>query len=242
MPVAIVKASSKDEASPADVQRCVLDRLGRSYALERVLHLSDLGVEEWPKTTSGKVLKRDLKKMTLDLIRQEGEQMNNVTGKTVEEQRGNLRLSEHELQKYLLQRVQTSGILVSTIDDDFHAAGMDSLLAMQLLNVIVKNIDLGTDVPLSPNVIFEAGNIRDLAARLKSVNSQHEDSASSVGEMTAMVERYSRFRPHKPHGSGSPDITIVSYSVVMCSSNLADRCASCLRGRQARWVLIFLHN
>ncbi len=211
VPIAIVKTPAGDKASLVNVQRCVLDRLGRSYALERVLRLQDLGVEEWPKTTSGKVLKRELQIMTRDLIKREDEQVNGVNGTAEKQPRGSLRLSEDELQNYLLERIQASGILVSSVDDDFHAAGMDSLLAMQLRNGIIKNIDLGTDEVLSPNVIFEAGNVRDLAARLKSVNSGHEDSTGSVGRMTAMVERYSDFRPHKAQGNGTPEKhTIVS--------------------------------
>lgn len=208
VPIAIVKTSESDKTPPTEIQKCVLDRLGRSYALERVLHLQDLGVEEWPKTTSGKVLKRELQKMTIDLIQREGEQLQNGDHKV---ERGSLRLSEDELQKYLLGRVQASGILVSTIDDDFHNAGMDSLLALQLRNSIVKNVDLGDKVALPANVIFEAGNIRDLAARLIAVNSGNEDSSGSVNKMAALVERYSDFRPHASQGHTPEMHTIVRH-------------------------------
>ena len=197
MPIAIVKSTPGDKASYADVQRCVLDRLGRSYALERVIGLQDLGTKEWPKTTSGKVLKRELQKMMVDLIKREESEQANTTNGVLHSHRRGARMGETELQNYILLRVQASGILVSSIDDDFFSAGMDSLLALQLRNAIVKNVDLGTDAPLPLNVIFEAGNVRNLAARLRLGDSHHDDSTAHIGKMAAMVEQYSNFtRPH----------------------------------------------
>lgn len=195
VPLAVVKVPKSDKSPLTDVQKCVLTRLGRSYALERVLRLDDLGLEDWPKTTSGKVLKRELQRMTLELIKRETEQMSNGNGHVGKQRTERIRLTERELQEYLLDRVKASGILVDTIDDDFHNAGMDSLLAMQLRNAIVKNISDGIDVPM--NIIFEAGNVRDLAARLKAEDSPHDEPVTNVDSMAAMVDRYSNFRAHK---------------------------------------------
>ena len=114
-------------------------------------------------------------------------------------------MGETELQNYILQRVQASGILISTIDDDFFSAGMDSLLALQLRNAIFKNVDLGTDAPLPLNVIFEAGNVRDLAARMRLGGSHHDDSTAHIGKMAGMVEEYSNFTRHHPQDQPRPE-------------------------------------
>ncbi|KAK3699958.1 hypothetical protein LTR37_016202 [Vermiconidia calcicola] len=202
VPVAVVKTAKAGATSANDVKKCVLDRLGRSYALERVLYLQDLGVEDWPKTTSGKVLKRDLQVMVLDLIKREREQVKHSNGDGSIRQKRQLQLREDELQKYLLEQVQASGIPVTTIDDDFHSAGMDSLLAMQLRNAIIKSVS--PDMELSQNIIFEAGNVRELCVQLESMDSK-ADSASDIAEkMSTMVERYSMFRRGKGHVIRSP--------------------------------------
>lgn len=269
VPVAIVKGSEKDRASFTAIQKCSVERLGGTHALERVLLLQDLGVDEWPKTTSGKVLKRELQIMMQDLLRREGEsdllngepngevdghfthevrerldalssQLVKINGdskmspsqyhdlktqlesmrvnlenvettskpktKGTHGTKGSLQLSEDELQKYLLEKLQSSGILVSTIDEDFHSAGMDSLQAIRLRNAVVKNIDLGADVNLPANVVFEAGNIRQLASRLKAGNSAPEESGShNIARMAAMIGTYSIFRPHEKQDGLAPE-------------------------------------
>lgn len=222
-----------------DVKKCVLDRLGRSYALERVLYLQDLGVEDWPKTTSGKVLKRDLQVMVLDLIKKERKQTRNSNGDGPISQRRRLQLGEDELQKYLLEQVQASGIPITTIDDDFHSAGMDSLLAMQLRNAIIKSVSPGME--LSQNIIFEAGNVRELCVQLESMNSMdsNPDSTSDIAEkMSTMVERYSKFRRRKVHANISPEKhTIVRSSHSMAPSHPTNRIGSYSLALLARSVL-----
>ena len=246
VPVAVIKASQNAAASPTDVQKCVLDRLGRAYALEKVLPLEDLGMDDWPKTTSGKILKTDLRKMALGYMNQEGEQINQIN--QVNGDKGNkrsrpLRLSQDELHDYLLEQVQASGIPISTIDDDFHNAGMDSLLAMQLRNAVVMKVGLGADVPLSQNVIFEAGNVRNLAAQLKSLDSEADHLIDDTKQMTALVDRYCRFRRYTRHGDDLPKMhTIVRNLVLPLTPDLADSSDSYSRVRQARLVLTFLHN
>lgn len=150
--------------------------------------------------------------MALHLIERESKQRHNSNGDSTYKSRDHLRLSEDELQQYLLGKVQASGIPISNIDDDFHNAGMDSLLAMQLRNAIVKNAHLGIQVPLSQNVIFEAGNVRDLSVQLMSLNSRKDEVPDTPEKMAAMVEKYSSFQKRGRRGKSSPKShTIVSY-------------------------------
>ncbi|KAK4942016.1 putative NRPS-like protein biosynthetic cluster [Elasticomyces elasticus] len=205
VPVAIIKHPKDDKEAVTRVQRCVLDAMGPAYALERVLSLEELRLEDWPKTTSGKVLKRELQVIVKSLTKTQQPAPSapvHINGHT----NGHAPMSdEAQLQNYLLDCVRAHGMLITSVDDDFHSSGMDSLLGLRLRNAILKDGDPIWQAQLPPTVIFQCGNIRRLAEYLLKLNTNahalvkdesHVDGV--VEEMFTMVEELSHFQPHKP--------------------------------------------
>lgn len=61
MPLAIIKADDNQQQHLSAVRQTVIRKLGKNYALGDVVLLKDLGLDDWPKTTSGKVRKTELR-------------------------------------------------------------------------------------------------------------------------------------------------------------------------------------
>ncbi|OAL18049.1 hypothetical protein AYO22_11065 [Fonsecaea multimorphosa] len=203
VPIAVIKYAGGDQDIAIKIQRCVLDKMGPAYAIEQVVNLHALGLEDWPKTSSGKVLKRELRLMFENSLLSAGPEQTD-TPRNGEYQRIQTQTDEARLQDLLLKRVQQQGILVSSIDENFHDIGMDSLLAMRLKNAIDRDVELGGHSKLAPEDIFQYGTVRRLAAHLM-VN-QHGSRASTgasshfdaiVDEMDSMVGKYGEFRMHR---------------------------------------------
>lgn len=130
---------------------------------------------------------------------------------------GTLSLSEADMQKHILSQLQDKGIPVKTIDDDFHAAGMDSLQAIQLRSRIVRAIDLGHTISLPQNIVFDTGNVRKLAALLEALRTGANSSAESgVADMEAMIQQHGTFEHRKPE-----DVAMPKKHTVVCSINQA---------------------
>ncbi|KAK5209187.1 hypothetical protein LTR47_004896 [Exophiala xenobiotica] len=205
VPVAVIKHPKDDKQAATGVQRCVLDAMGPAYALERVLSLEELGLEDWPKTTSGKVLKRDLQVMVKNLPRTQQPLPSapvHINGNA----KGAIYTSdEAQLQHNLLECARTHGMLISSVDDDFHNSGMDSLMGLRLRNAIIKDADPEWQGQLPPGLIFQCGNIRRLAQYLLKLDTSNHGSVKQeshvdgvVEEMFTMVEDLSHFQTHKP--------------------------------------------
>lgn len=178
--------------------------MGPQYSLAAVLNLMELGVDDWPKTTSGKVLKRDLQQMAQTLLQTKPE---TIGLHSPQQRQSSLRtlLDHSQLEQYLLERVQSQGLLVDTIDDDVVGGGLDSLLAARLQRAVLKNPELGPNFRFPVSAIFACGNIRSLANHLISLNSGGDGSLSIshraeafVDEMAEMVDKYSDFHRHEP--------------------------------------------
>ncbi|KAI1619273.1 hypothetical protein EDD37DRAFT_698729 [Exophiala viscosa] len=212
VPVAVIKHPKDDKQAATRVQRCVLDAMGPAYALEKVVSLEELGLEDWPKTTSGKVLKRDLQVIVKSLPWTQ-QALPSAPFHINGHSSGPAYMSdEAELQHHLLGCARAHGMLISSVDDDFHDAGMDSLLGLRLRNAIIKDGDPQWQTQLPPGVIFQCGSIRRLARYLIKLNTNRQGPTkeesnvdSVVEEMFTMVEEFSRFQSHKPEktkGSG----------------------------------------
>ncbi|KIW86635.1 uncharacterized protein Z519_12760 [Cladophialophora bantiana CBS 173.52] len=207
VPVAVVK-HLEDRDAAINIQRCVLEKMGPAYAIEEVISLDELGIEDWPKTSSGKVLKRDLRLMVQSLLQSTSPDQTKRL-RNGQYPRHEFLLDGSQLRKRLLRLVQQQGILVSSIDDDFHSAGMDSLIALRLRNAIAQDPGLDLHITLSVEEIFEYGTVQRLAARLMSSCRGNQSSAAAssvpetmIDEMASMVEEYGEFRLHR----GSEDV------------------------------------
>ncbi|KAL8991730.1 MAG: hypothetical protein Q9169_007703, partial [Polycauliona sp. 2 TL-2023] len=66
VPVAVIKTSGDVTISKDLLHERIVKELGVAFALERVLALKDLAIDDWPTTATGKVRKVDVRQLVLD--------------------------------------------------------------------------------------------------------------------------------------------------------------------------------
>ncbi|KAI1331296.1 acetyl-CoA synthetase-like protein [Xylariaceae sp. FL0255] len=111
----------------------------------------------------------------------------------------NLQLSLEELEKYVFDLVRIQGgIEVPDFETDFFAAGVDSLRAAQLRRLLQENLDLG-GYSLPTNAIYDAGNVKNLAARLYNLRTGgqlvngHSIAKTDISQMEDLIAEFGRF-------------------------------------------------
>ncbi|KAI5308896.1 hypothetical protein KEM55_004598 [Ascosphaera atra] len=106
---------------------------------------------------------------------------------------GKLELDLPGLENFLLSTIKKDLDLEVGLDSDLFAAGVDSLKAIQLRRLIIENIALHQQA-LPQNVIYNCGNVRNLAKHLHSL-SKGEELGQAEGQDTEgvrkMIEKYS---------------------------------------------------
>lgn len=118
---------------------------------------------------------------------------------------GTLQLGIPELEKWLMKTSHEAlDVQLSSVNDDFFAAGVSSLKAIQMRGLILKDIDLGGNSRrLGQNVIFDMANVARLAKHLYGLQLNEVtlvDDENEIEEMDAMIKKYSTFKTHV-HGS-----------------------------------------
>ncbi|KAI0526483.1 putative NRPS-like enzyme [Xylaria bambusicola] len=117
------------------------------------------------------------------------------------------KLNIGELEEYVFQVVRDRvGIQVPDYATDFFAAGVDSLRAAQVRRLLQQELDLdGHSLPT--NVVYDAGNVANLAARLYSMRTgdQLENGHSTTGKseiekMEELISEFSDFTAQSPKG------------------------------------------
>lgn len=71
LPVAVVKMFNGCNVSKTLLQEHVIRNLGATFALERVIDLRDLGIDDFPRTATGKVRKVDIRRLVQELLGRE---------------------------------------------------------------------------------------------------------------------------------------------------------------------------
>ena len=127
---------------------------------------------------------------------------------------GTLQLSIADLEKWLINTFcEDLNVQLSSVNDDFFAAGLNSLQAIQMRGLILKNIDLGgNSKKLSQNVIFDTANVARLAKHLNSLRLNEAimgQEEEEIKEMQAMIDRYSNFERHVPGSAPAPQGHVV---------------------------------
>lgn len=82
LPMAVVKMGNRCNASKTLLQERVISNLGATFALERVIDLRDLGIDDFPRTATGKVRKVDIRRLVQELL---GRESNKSTEFTIPE-------------------------------------------------------------------------------------------------------------------------------------------------------------
>ena len=126
---------------------------------------------------------------------------------------GHLRLDILQLEEWILKSFREKfGISLPSADADFYNWGVDSLKALQMRGLVIRELDLGgRSVTTSLMVVFQSGNARELARylyglRLGSVDAQ----ADELAKMRSLIERYSIFQQRYP-----PDVSAPQYEAVV---------------------------
>ena len=126
---------------------------------------------------------------------------------------GHLQLDILQLEEWILKAFRESfGVNVPNADADFYPWGVDSLKALQMRGLIMRDLDLGgRSSTISPMVVFQSGTARELARylyglRLGSVDAQ----ADELAKMRSLIERHSICQQRYP-----PDVTTPQYEVIV---------------------------
>ncbi|KAL8680911.1 MAG: hypothetical protein Q9186_002923 [Xanthomendoza sp. 1 TL-2023] len=148
---------------------------------------------EYPQADKGSMIRPQM-------YRTFEKEIDDAYGRLEHVQEGTLQLEVSDLEEHLLNiGIQLVGEQLKTKTTDFFTAGMDSLRAIQMRGLIVKDLDLGgNSKDLSQNIVFETANVENLAKHLYEVRQGHASETKDWKiVMKGLKEKYSVFQTHK---------------------------------------------
>lgn len=118
-----------------------------------------------------------------------------------------LQLIIPELENWILENVRAQGYDIEDATTDFFAAGMDSLQAIHLRGVIIKNLDLGgRESECTAMIVFDCGNAQRLAQRLHAIRTGdhfENEKERAMDTMRRFIEKYGTFSEYKKSVNGT---------------------------------------
>lgn len=132
----------------------------------------------------------------------------------IDDAAGSLVMSRDELTRFLYndfcKRIQIDDMSKVGYDTDLFAMGVDSLQAIQVRSMILKNLKVDA-AKIGRNFVFDYPTINQMADELLRIQSGGEEQKKlSVEErMAAMIDRYSSFEPHQPVENNTPGKHVV---------------------------------
>ncbi|ATZ47711.1 hypothetical protein BCIN_03g00210 [Botrytis cinerea B05.10] len=165
-----------------------------SQISKEMVHILNAGVD-YPCTDKGTMIRPAFYKKFEDLI----DSMYQSFETPLDSLGGTLQLNREQLEDFLLgvfaERV---GILHLKRDTDFFEAGVDSLQAIAVRGIILRELDLASGIP-SQNVVFEFPNVRDLAEHLDSLRKgEVSEQKDEIKIMEELIKKHSHFEQHVP--------------------------------------------
>lgn len=120
-----------------------------------------------------------------------------------------LQLDLPALEEYLMTAFRdVIGVPLDSLHTDFFTAGVDSLKAIQMRRIIQKTVELNSE-QLSPNVVYESGNAKQLAQHLYALGQGEEVRQGDESSlMKQLIDKYSEFRKAAVWKSSLPRQTI----------------------------------
>lgn len=119
---------------------------------------------------------------------------------------GILRLGLADTQSFLMKLCREDlGAPLSSAKADFFAEGIDSLKAIHLRRLVLRNFQLEKNV--SRNVVYETGNIARLAKHILALQNGEAMTAVETDRevMSRLIEKYSYFHKHIPRPARLPN-------------------------------------
>ena len=112
---------------------------------------------------------------------------------------GTLRLDIPQIEDWVMKTFREAlGVQLSSKKDDFFAAGVNSLQAIQMRGLILKEMDIGGNSrKLDQNVIFDTANVARLAKHLYALGvdeTASDDDVDEIQEMEVLIKKYSTFK------------------------------------------------
>ena len=163
----------------------------------------------------------------VQIYRAFSDQIEDMYTRLEDRETGMRRLHYEQMKEYLMQTFEDRiGLKLPSVHDDFFAAGVDSLQAIQMRGIILKELDLGGNRKLlGENVVFDMANVARLAKYLCALRSDFKAPEDDELEtMTAMIKAYSKFKGHTPGSSPAPKghvVVCVYHSVSIISTDQA---------------------
>lgn len=160
-------------------------------------------------------------------------------------QEGALVLDGEVLEKWILKEFEKLGVLLKDSKEDFFSAGVDSLKAIQMRGLIIRNIDLGGNASKCPSmVVYDSGNTKKLAKALidiRSGKSNRNWDAEELLEMGILIEEYSHFVKREVRDGKAPGHNVVVCFPPLKESSSSNRNFSFLLVQRDLWALISSH-
>ncbi|KAL2840663.1 hypothetical protein BJY01DRAFT_236642 [Aspergillus pseudoustus] len=110
--------------------------------------------------------------------------------------KGNLTMIETHLMQICRDEIR---LAIPDPKSEFFAVGVDSLKAIHLRRLILRDFEIADSKSLGQNVVFETGSISNLAAHIHAIQEgQIIEEEDQVCLMQDLVSKYSAFRSHEP--------------------------------------------
>ncbi|ESZ94246.1 hypothetical protein SBOR_5380 [Sclerotinia borealis F-4128] len=166
-----------------------------SQVSEEMVEILQVGVE-YPCTDKGTMIRPAFYKKFEDLINSMYQRFETP----LEVQNGALQLNREQLEDFLLatfkERIGISQHLEKSTD--FFEASVDSLQAIAVRGIILRELDLASRIP-SQNVVFEHSNVQALAEHLDALRKgEISEQKDEIKVMEALIRKYSHFDQHIP--------------------------------------------
>lgn len=129
-------------------------------------------------------------------------------------QEGTLVLASEDLKQWIMAAFEKLGVHLKDEKDDFFSAGVDSLKAIQMRGLIIRNLDLGGNASKCPSmVVYDSGNVEKLAEALLDIRDGRTSvaGAEEVREMENLMQEYSDFVKRLSDGGKAPGSKVVVY-------------------------------
>lgn len=132
-----------------------------------------------------------------------------VYGRIEDSGKGTLRLDKEEIKRWLLRVFRERlDVHLNNTSENFFAAGVDSLRAARMLNIIKTEVFLNRKNP-STNIVYDTQNVEQLASYLHNLQtgtaiaSRQDKQVFDMTQMTDMIQKYSKFDKYVDEGSPS---------------------------------------
>lgn len=158
-----------------------------------------------PRTDKGSMIRAQVYAKYADVIEEAYTKLEQTTD-------GTLKLDQSNTVAHVMRVCREElGFPISSPDSDFFSEGVDSLKAIHLRRLILRDFKITDSKTIGQNVVFETGSVSRLAEYIQAVQSgQDTEVEDEVSLMPGLIEKYSTFRMHTPN----PSIVSNSRSVV----------------------------